>query len=173
MVLDLYVTLMIGIFALLLVVSLFVHDNSSNSLRNAEKYQYMSLDHSRKISKCALGVQTNSIFSNLKQDTSCFVTLERNTVWKMESNSPIDLKVYAWTRWWRPVMKISTCMDDRCQDIDTFFCSVGFESHYGRCTVEYNRITTGSDKGRYLPKAWREAIKTTLTIAPSSVGALI
>jgi len=169
MVLVFYVTFMIGIFAVLLVVSLFVHDNSSNSLRNAEKYQYMSLDHSRTISKCALGVQTNSIFSNLKPDTACLVASGRNTVWKMESNSPIDLKVYAWTRWWRPVMKISTCMDDRCQDIDTFFCSVGFESHYGRCTAEYNRITTGSDKGRYLPKAWREAIKTTLTIAPTLV----
>ena len=122
-----------------------------------EKYQYLSLSNASK----ALSV----MFSRQKL-RSQRVTQTRDSKNKFElgSKTPMDMKVYALTRWWRstqdPVKdKAMLCeVGADCQKVDTLFCSLGFEPKAGQCKAEYARV-----RGRRVPDKWKIQMNASMT----------
>jgi hypothetical protein len=151
-------------FLVMTLVLLFTPDAWGNGLRDDEKYQYFSLAESTSSANaCPRGVQHNGVLSKIAGNT-CSAENAKAT-WTLGRNTPVDMKVYEWTRWWRviptPVVKDETgkvqeCTN--CQDVDTYFCSTGFEPQFNTCTREYKRVSQNLP-GRPVPLAWQTAVK--------------
>jgi hypothetical protein len=150
-------------FIIIMWVLLFMPDVWGNGLRDDEKYQYFSLAESTGTA-CPKGVQVNSMIANIAGN-NCTVSGDAKATWKLGHNTPVDMKVYEWTRWWRviqtPVVKDATGKPEECincQNVDTFFCSTGFEPQFDACTSEYKRVSRNLP-GRPVPLAWQTAVK--------------
>jgi hypothetical protein len=108
-------------------------------LRFAEKILYKAAAKHNANNACALGVQRNPLLSTILT-SSC----DENEVMKQdESVDPVDMKVFAWSRWWqmndKPVImsKQDVCSKRDCAEYSLLFCSGGFEQHWGQCKTEY------------------------------------
>lgn len=158
-------------FIIFMYVQLFMPEVWGNGLRDDEKYQYFSLAESTSLgTTCPRGVQHNSAMRNIA-GSECSGDVKAK--WTLGKDTPIDMKVYEWTRWWRviqtpvvrdPSGKPQECKD--CQDVDTFFCSTGFEPQFDKCASEYKRVSQ-SLPGRPVPAAWQTAVKKFYTFSLS------
>ena len=148
---------------------LFLPDAWANGLGDDEKYQYFSLAESTSVgTTCAKGVQHNKVMRDIAGST-CAALTDPEAKWKLGRDTPVDMKVYEWTRWWRviptPVVKDETGKTQECtncQDVDTYFCSTGFEPQFDTCTREYKRVSQNLP-GRPVPLAWQTAVKNFYT----------
>lgn len=108
-------------------------------LRFAEKILYKAAAKYNANNACALGVQKNPLLSTILT-SSCD---DKEVMKQDESVDPVDMKVFAWSRWWqmndRPVImnKQDVCSKRDCAEYGLLFCSAGFEQHWGQCKAEY------------------------------------
>lgn len=154
--------LIIFVFIVFMYCLVFIPDEWAKHLRAAEKIQYSSLAESTG-TVCSKGLQRNSIMNDIAGST-CAVSTDPNALkatWTYENDTPIDMKVYEWTRWWRPMQNaiVKNSKGEReecsnCQDVDTFFCASGFEFHFDRCAREYKR-----SKVRPVHMLWQEQVE--------------
>jgi len=162
-------------FIVMTLALLFAPDGWANGLGDDEKYQYFSMAESTSAgTTCAKGLQHNKIIRNIADsqygaDSQCSALMDPLAKWNLGHNTPVDMKVYEWTRWWRvfptPVVKDATgktqeCVN--CQDVDTYLCSTGFEPRFDTCTREYKRVSHNLP-GRPVPLAWQTAVKNLYT----------
>lgn len=159
----------IATFIIMTFVLLFTPDTWTNGLREDEKYQYFSLAETTSMGiTCAKGVQHNTVMRDIA-GSKCSALNDPEGKWNLGRDTPVDMKVYEWTRWWRviptPVVKDETGKTQECtncQDVDTYFCSTGFEPQFNTCTREYKRVSQNLP-GRPVPLAWQKAVKTFYT----------
>lgn len=138
---EIGMTLVLVAFIFIMWVLIFIPDDWAKGLRNHEKIQYFSLAESTG-SVCLKGVQLNSMMTSIAKSTCA----EPADKWTLGQDTPIDMKVYEWTRWWRPMPDAivknvnggrETCTN--CQSANTFFCASGFEANNGDCAEEYKK----------------------------------
>lgn len=108
-------------------------------LRFAEKILYKAAAKHNANNACALGLQMNPLLSTILT-SSCD---DKEVMKQDESVDPVDMKVFAWSRWWqmndKPVImsKQDVCSKRDCAEYSLLFCSGGFEQHWGQCKTEY------------------------------------
>ena len=112
----------------------------------------------RKICDGLQGVVSNVFTAKITKSS------DSKNKFKLGSKTPMDIKVYAWTRWWRSMQdpvkdKAMLCeVGADCQKVDTLFCSLGFEPKAGQCKAEYARV-----RGRRVPDKWKIQMNASMT----------
>ena len=88
----------------------------------------------------------------------------------MEGLTVIDLKTYYWTRRWRQgSMNMGPLKTPGTVNVDIFFCSAGFERHWGICQNYYTHSSLPEDFSTQITKSMRY-VETTAVTNPDASG---
>ena len=150
---NVIVAILMFVLSVTILNALVQNDLHATNLMNDETYQYLSLDRGTPPNSYDLckDVTSNNVMTKIS-DSTCAAEKPKDK-FKVNSQTPMDLKVYAWTHWWRsledPVENKKNTLCVTCQKVDTFFCSTGFEPKAGKCKRE-----SDYDRSRKVPEKW-------------------